>query len=458
MSITGGDPSGVICFSQANYAGGYVSITFDSVVNYGGNLPLMTGTTSSLQGLRYISIVQSTAGNAPIGGTFRLSFRGAVTEDISADHTSGSIASAISTALGQLSTITSGGVTVSSLDITADSNFAYLYKVAFTDADLGGDVEAIQVVDSYNLLTGKDVAIYVYTDGTEATTFSDTYTAFSGGYVSQRGNEIGGSFSLTYRGHTTEAIDFNAADTVVKARLEALDNIGTVTVVRTGPSVWKEYVWTVTFNSMPGLYPYGSGDVLELTSDTTDLTGQTTLDISTTQEGSTPLGGTYTLAVTRLICHFDRNNDHDSKHSCRCVCEELEEVLNALGNVGTVTVIRTDEADGYSWLVTFDGCKIDSGADVCTQGDVAVMVADNTNMDSCASSDDVTVTTVDEGSGPGTCSGTDTNLCEDYVTDLSGAAPYSYLITGLNAGTNYYVRVAAHNSQGYGYASITNPE
>jgi hypothetical protein len=218
------------------------------------------------------------------------------------------------------------------LDITADSNFAYLYKVAFTDADLGGDVEAIQVVDSYNLLTGKDVAIYVYTDGTEATTFSDTYTAFSDGYVSQRGNEIGGSFSLTYRGHTTEAIDFNAADTVVKARLEALDNIGTVTVVRTGPSVWKEYVWTVTFNSMPGLYPYGSGDVLELTSDTTDLTGQTTLvAISTTQEGSTPLGGTYTLAVTTTDpVTSTATTTTTANIPADASASELEEVLNAL--------------------------------------------------------------------------------------------------------------------------------
>jgi hypothetical protein len=41
---------------------------------------------------------------------------------------------------------------------------------------------------------------------------------------------------------------------------------------------------------------------------------------------------------------------------------------------------------------------------------------------------------------------------------LSGATPFSYLITDLTPGTRYYVRVAAHNTQGFGYGAVTDPE
>ena len=62
-------------------------------------------------------------------------------------------------------------------------------------------------------------------------------------------------------GHLTEDIDFNAADTQMKARLEGLPNVGVVDVERSAPSPEKGYSWTVTFTSNPGAFPVGSGDV-----------------------------------------------------------------------------------------------------------------------------------------------------------------------------------------------------
>jgi hypothetical protein len=46
--------------------------------------------------------------------------------------------------------------------------------------------------------------------------------------TTRRGNQLGGSFTLTMLGHTTVAIPFDAADTTMKAALEDLANVGTV--------------------------------------------------------------------------------------------------------------------------------------------------------------------------------------------------------------------------------------
>ena len=94
-------------------------------------------------------------------------------------------------------------------------------------------------------------------------------------------DDLGGTFTLSYNGQTTAAIAFNAADSVVKARLEALTNVGTVTVV--GPGVKdgtsKGYTHTVTFND--------AGDLPAMTSGVGSLTGTTpTVTVSETTKGS----------------------------------------------------------------------------------------------------------------------------------------------------------------------------
>jgi hypothetical protein len=48
-----------------------------------------------------------------------------------------------------------------------------------------------------------------------------------------------------------------------------------------------------------------------------------------------------------------------------------------------VSVTRNNINTGYEWLVTFDGCLIKNGTDVCNEGDISLMVVDNTNM-ACA--------------------------------------------------------------------------
>lgn len=122
-----------------------------------------------------------------------------------------------------------------------------------------------------------------------------------------------GSFTLMYRGYETAAIDYGASNTQMKARLEALPNINTVNVVRAGPNPQLEYSWTITFESMPGTFPDGTGTVDLLTSSTntggsgngggsnnqlTLLGTGSIVYINQTATSSPSLQGTFTLTMT----------------------------------------------------------------------------------------------------------------------------------------------------------------
>lgn len=338
------------------------------------------------------------------------------------------------------------------------NSYSQLYQISFVGSELGGNVEAIQSVNYFDQLTGSDVSIAVFTDGME--------TAMERGYASTAsvaGNEIGGTFTLTYRGHTTDTIDFNVADTVLKSMIQSLPNIDTVHVVRSGPSVYKEYAWTITYQAMPGDFPDGTGNVLPLIPNYSTLTGvNTQLDLTVAQNGSDPLGGTFSLimvtpqSVTSLVNVTEIAVGIPADASA----SELQGYLNALESIGTVSVSRTTLVNGYQWLVTFDGCKIVNGVDVCNEGDVALLRANNSQMQCGASSNvsnsPVSVTQIVKGSGAATdCAG---GLCVGLVTDLTGPTPYGFQISSLSAGQPYYVRVAGHNSIGYGYPITTVPE
>jgi hypothetical protein len=448
------------CFERtsATMTNGF-RVTFTSVQNMAGDLPMMEATTNSLDGARYVAISEAQKGSAPIGGKFKLSFRGSVTEYIDVSGTSyNAIAADIQTKLQQLDTISTGGVTVSSSTALL-ADHSQLYRIKFAGSALGGDVEAIENVDYFNLLTGSDVTVSILTDGLE-TSAQRGFTAFP----SVKGNEVGGTFTLTYRGHTTSPIDFNVADTVLKSSLEALPNINTVAVHRTGPTVFKEYTWSITFLSMPGAYPDGTENVQKLVPRSTGLTGTgSAANVRTVQQGSNPLGGTFSLIMTTANAMNSLLNVTEIASSipADASASELQAVLNSLQSIGTVSVSRRATTTGFQWLVTFDGCKIVNGVDVCNMGDVDLLGVNNTLMQCAPTShtSPVSINQVARGSGPGThCVGRADHMCYGFVTDLSVAAPYHHQITGLTAGTPYYVRVAGHNSVGYGYPAITVPE
>lgn len=89
------------------------------------------------------------------------------------------------------------------------------------------------------------------------------------------GAASGGTFTLTYRGYTTSAIAYNAANSAVQTALQALFPIGAgnVTVSGTAPT------FTVTFTGA-----LGGQNVAQLTGDGSALTGGT-LTITTSTQG-----------------------------------------------------------------------------------------------------------------------------------------------------------------------------
>ena len=105
-------------------------------------------------------------------------------------------------------------------------------------------------IEDSSSLYGNGARVVICADNDQSTDCSDV--------SSVTGNEIRGTFTLTMRGHETEPIEYNAADSTVKRRLEELPNVGTVTVNRVQTSPEKTYRWTVTFDSSPGLFPAGT--------------------------------------------------------------------------------------------------------------------------------------------------------------------------------------------------------
>jgi hypothetical protein len=462
VSFTGGINAACFQRNSGNTNGGFL-ITFNDVTDMSGNLPLLTATTNSLMGSRYIHITKQVTGDAGIGGTYRLSFRGSITEDIQAsiiNNDYNGAAAAIKLALQELDTISFDAITVTNENSNLVGAYGQLYRIRFVSPDLGGNIDAIQVVQYFNKLTGSNVAINVFTDGLET-----TQQRGGSAFPSIAGNEISGSFTVSYRGHTTDLIDFSVSETVLVSTIQSLPNINTVSVQRSGPSVYKEYQWTVTFTSMPGAYPPGTENVLPLVPNYSLLLGNASKVLVTElQAGSEPLGGSFSLTMTSP----SKRNNHENIEVAGGIpadasASELASYLNALETIGTVSVSRVDLVDGYQWKVTFDGCKIVNGTDVCTVGNVPLLGVNNTLM-SCGYNNNNSPITIDqivEGSGPSTnCdyNNDDGGMCQGYVTDLSGPQPYSYLITKLTAGNPYYARIFAHNSISYGYPVNTRPE
>lgn len=69
--------------------------------------------------------------------------------------------------------------------------------------------------------------------------------------ITEAGSPSGGTFTLTYRGNTSGNIAYDATASTVQTALRLLENMGSVTVTRTGTST--NFVWEVT---MTGSDPY----------------------------------------------------------------------------------------------------------------------------------------------------------------------------------------------------------
>ena len=413
-----------------------IEITFNSHV---GDAPMLVADLVALTGNKIVTIAQNTQGKADADGTFKLSFGGGALSSpisVTADATQFQAALDASNVLPAGYTVVRSG---------PDTGNLYTWTVTLTDTTLQGDVPFALEVDSVSLaVTGNGVGVVVCTDGNAQSPCGGT---------SVRGNTLGGTFTLSLLGHTTADINANAAASSVKAAIDALPNVGTVTVVRAAtPDTANAYgrTWTITFTSMPAAFPKGSGNVDTMTVDFGKLTGagaSASVDNAVTQ-GSTPLGGTFTLA-------FDSDGTGSSTYTTSPIpstasASLVKQELEKLQNIGRVAVTRAvDGYLGYTFRVTFAGCGTRASNDVtvCNVGDLRPLVANGGALTGNAAAAEVTEVTQGTGfTGSSTLHPSEHYFTAD-ITDLSGSnGNFVYTLGSLQAGLTYYVRVSAHNS------------
>jgi len=415
-----------------------VTIQFNDVPGYAGDVPLMTTDVTKLGGGKRADVIESTKGMAAVGGSFKLQFRSYTTDSISYGATN----TAFRDELMKLNSIPTGGITVSVS--AANAAGGYVWSVTFTDPIVGGDIEGLVAHPSG--LVGNGVTLTVCTNG-------QTDGVCAGN--SRAGNSLGGFFALEMLGHRTDDIVFNAAASTIKQRLEALPNIGTVEVTRTGPTAELAYVWTVTFTSNPGSSPTGSQDVDALIAyrkdpnERTILTGQNSqITVGEQQKGSHPLSGTFTISYD-----FTGTDEHTTKAIRNDISAAgMKQALEELPNIGRVEVSRTLISDGYMWKVTFSGCRTvstsataDGPANICNFGNIPSMYAKDISLlvgGNAGVARSVLVDTIRNGTG----GSQDSRYRSAVVTDLSGEMPHTYTIQDLVYNTPYYVRVTGRNN------------
>ncbi|GMI21833.1 hypothetical protein TeGR_g8996, partial [Tetraparma gracilis] len=435
--VVGAPTGGQACLPHDGTNAGSFTVTFGtgSVVGYEGEMPVLVPVSNNLEGQRIVLVAHTTPGDAEIAGSFVLSFRGAQTSAITLSGTAATDATAIQTALRNLDTLSSTAVAVA--DATPAGYVGLVFSATFGggSAGVGGNVEAI--TSPSTSFTGNGAAVSIISDGAASTISGTPFTSVQGSHVT-------GSFQLTLRGHTTEPIDASASETEMTERLQSLDNVGTVNVVRTAADEQGGYTWSITFLTNPGYFPAHARNVEQMTTTSalTSTAAATTASVSVCgsgcSDGDAPLGGTFKLsfndgATTKQTGDIDYFASE----------ETVKAALEGLDNVGRVEVNKEINSDNYVWRVTFSGCEYTNSADVCNTGDLATLIVDDSLLTGCDS-----ISLLPSETVPGTVQsaivGTDT------ITDLSSGYPYVHQMTSLSVGTDYYVRVSARNSESFG--------
>lgn len=194
-----------------------------------------------------------------------------------------------------------------------------------------------------------------------------------------------GTFTLSFSGQgPTGTIPYNATTAQVKAALELLSNITTVTVTGTGTAASP---WNVEFNDP------GAQNVAQMTANSTGLTGGTA-SVSTATQGNS--GGTFTLTFDGQLSGAIAW-DATATPLATPDGSSVEEKLEALSNITDVSVTGTGTtADPF--LVTF----VNPG-----DQDVVLLVAGDSLLNGS-----VTVAVVTDGRG-----NTQIDLVMDAATD-----------------------------------------
>lgn len=212
-----------------------------------------------------------------------------------------------------------GEVTVTrSVNTECDCEGAYVWSVTFLN--LEGNIPKLTA--DWSMLTGAAVNMTVE--------------------VLQPSTVIGGTFTLSIRNYTTEALKWDCThSTMARALMEI--GAGTVSVNRYGPNKQLGYIWDVTFKAAHDNY-----DVPEMVPNGTLLTGNgAEITVHTRQNGESRLHGSFQLYFRdvgpTVPIPFNANET--------TMIAALEDLIS----VDDVWVTRSGPfADrGYTWTITF---------------------------------------------------------------------------------------------------------
>lgn len=258
-----------------------------------------------------------TVAGSPSQGSFTLTF-GAATSAAIAFNAS---AATIDSALEAMSTIGSGNVSCSGGPLPGST-----VDVTFTGTLAATDVAQMTAND--NLLK---VSITTTTQGDPGTNEVQR--------ISASPTPISGTFTLTFSGQTTSALNFNATAAEIDTALEALSNIGTGDVTCTGGPITSAPV-VVTFGGA-----LASTNVAELTASSSLLGAAPTLSVATSTNGVASVneqqqlyasgiltGGTYSLTYS---------GQTTASLSYLSTAAEVQAALIALSNIGDSDVVCT---------------------------------------------------------------------------------------------------------------------
>jgi hypothetical protein len=181
-------------------------------------------------------------------------------------------------------------------------------------------------------------------------------------------------------------------------------------------------------------------------SGTFSLTMNTTATACGTGSGECPVAGIFTTGQLP----FDIS------------AQDLETALQNLPNVDTLAISRTSSGLGaFIWAITFTSQLNNMPA---LLADATNLYGDSIDIGTCAR--DATSSVKLSGASTVTCTNPDSqiggipvayNWTEIAVRDL-GNAPFEHRIRHLTPGTEYWVRVTARNSRGYGMMKESAPK
>ena len=186
--------------------------------------------------------------------------------------------------------------------------------------------------------------------------------------------------------------------------------------------------------------PAGSGAVPNLIPHFGGTLSGNGADVSavTTVTGSIPLSGTFRLTYDDTGANPKQTDLIRSDAPAGAVKSALE----LLPNMGRVSVTRLVDTDGFTWKVTFNGCKtigLESERNICNYGNVRQLVGDASGLFGGDPAPSVVVDTVLNG----------TKGTAQTVSDLTSGPPHHYDIERLDTAQRYYVRVSARNQCPY---------